>query len=703
MTVSGKRGRSSARKAARGLSLLPGLAVLTVALWAPPTQVRADRDHEPRWWEKGDASRARGDDTTQVVIRSKVTQANNIGLTFFNSGFFGNNLSSRNASLEYPLGSTQEHLIRAGLWIGGIIEKPGEPGVFDTLTATATIDGSINDANYARNSEFFPSVSEITEMSILPNSRFFSDDAKSEQDLLTTYHDVASFESDYTESLGIVVNQEILQFSFEPFDAIILVNLHITTNTFGVVFDPYVGFYAEFASGWKDGHAEWPPSGWFDQKDIAYIDSLRLGTEHHYNNDGGNAPSWAGAQLLGIRGPTVQDTVSAKRVSYNWWNWDPSGNQPGQPSNDPERYLTLSNGSVDATAAVEAPNNDPVSLLSVGPLGRLLDTWPDGRDRFVLQVGDTVTVSIALLGGEPVPHEGRSAKDDIILNAQWAQTAFNLNFNIPVPPPSPSLVIFPDQSRITLRWDALSEDFIDPKSRQKDFEGYRVYVSETKEQTGFHLIREFDLVDSVFFNTGLDEIETEPIEHISGEDTLTLTYRYDVTDVRDGFKYWVAVTSFDSGTPDVASLESGISQNRTMVIPGPSSPSDRPDDRSKVSVFPNPYRGDAVWDGRLSRDRYLWFINLPRRCTIHISTLAGDLVDTIEFDGSTYDAREIRGIFDPTDPADPDRDLPELSGGMVAWDLITQSDQGIASGLYLFAVEDHETGGKQIGKFLILK
>jgi hypothetical protein len=122
-----------------------------------------------------------------------------------------------------------------------------------------------------------------------------------------------------------------------------------------------------------------------------------------------------------------------------------------------------------------------------------------------------------------------------------------------------------------------------------------------------------------------------------------------------------------------------------------------------VLVFPNPYRGDAAWDGSLRRDRYLWFANLPPRCTIRIYTLAGDLVETIPFDQASYAPTDVRGIYDPTDPRNPERDLPILSGGMAAWDLVSRKDQGVANGLYLFSVEDHDSGERQLGKFLIIK
>ncbi len=616
-----------------------------------------------------------------TLISLRVTTGNNMGVTFFNNGFIGTNLVNRSPSMEYPLRSGQEHLVRAGIWVGGLPASGA-----DTLVSTATIDGRVGSFDPRQVSEFFPAQTGLVERSILLNSCCYSVDAKSEQDFLAAYFDSYRDLSPLHHPLGIRVELETLLFSFEPFDAIVIANYRIiNTNLEDPIYNVYAGMYAELASGWKDGHTEWPPSGWFSRKDIGYVDSLRVMTEHRYDYEGGACPSWDGISLLGTRPRPVRDM----HVSYNWWNWDPNLTQPGTPRTDKERYETLSNRSIDGTAGVEAPNNDPVSLLSVGPLGDVV--IPDSL--YVLEPGDTVTVSFAFVGGQPSPRDGRTAEQDLIFNAGWAQTAFDLNFNIPVPPPSPTLQVIPSLGKLTLRWTRDPEDFIDPKSHRKDFEGYRVYISETKEELGFRMLRQVDVVDSLLENTGLDALR-DPIT-IDGKD---YEYRYDITGLRDGFKYWVSVTSFDQGAPDIAPLESGRSQNRTFAIPG--GPAEKV---GSVRVFPNPYRGDAAWDGSLPRDRYLWFVNLPANCTIKIYTLAGDLVDTIEFDGSTYDATEIRGIFDPTDTRNPESDIPVLSGGMAAWDLISRADQGIATGLYIFAVKDHKTGDTQLGKFLVLR
>jgi hypothetical protein len=397
------------------------------------------------------------------------------------------------------------------------------------------------------------------------------------------------------------------------------------------------------------------------------------------------------------------DTIAAKTVSFNWWNWDPSGALPETPANDAERWLALSNGSIDATHGVEAPNNDPVQLLSVGPLGTAAFIGEDGLTHWILEPGDTVQVSFALLGGRPSPEAEppRSAEEDLAFNAEWAQTAFNLNFRIPVPPPSPGLHVVNSHERMTLWWTDSPLHFVDPRSRVTDFEGFRIYVSEQGKSEGFNLLREFDLVDSLGYDTNLEAIlAEEPLAVVAGNDTLHYPFRFAIDDVRDGFKYWVSVTSYDTGTNEIDPLESGVAQNRLFSIPGPQR--DELPERG-VIVFPNPYRGDAAWDEALLRDRYIWFTGVPERCTIRIYTLSGDLVQTIPFDARTYGATNVRGIYDPDDVWNPAREIPRLSGSMAAWDLTTRKDQALASGLYLFSVEDLDTGDVERGKFMILK
>jgi hypothetical protein len=181
-------------------------------------------------------------------------------------------------------------------------------------------------------------------------------------------------------------------------------------------------------------------------------------------------------------------------------------------------------------------------------------------------------------------------------------------------------------------------------------------------------------------------------------DGVPYHYRHTVPALRNGFKYFCAVTAYDLGNVAVESLESNTGQNLTLTVPGPAE-GERP--KGKVYVFPNPYRVEARWDvGRGVRDHYLWFANLPRRCTLRIYTLAGDQVFERRFDGDSYRAEDARGVYDPRLPvtAEP----PRLSGTTFAWNLITDQGQAVASGLYLFSVEE-DGGETTVGKFLIVK
>ena len=122
-------------------------------------------------------------------------------------------------------------------------------------------------------------------------------------------------------------------------------------------------------------------------------------------------------------------------------------------------------------------------------------------------------------------------------------------------------------------------------------------------------------------------------------------------------------------------------------MPAPA-PGERP---GGVTVFPNPYRVEARWDvGQRVRDHYLWFANLPRRCTLRIYTLAGDRVFETRFEGSSYRGEGARGLYDPR----TDRDVPApfLSGATYAWNMITSGGQAAATGLYIYSVEDLDSG-----------
>ncbi len=103
-------------------------------------------------------------------------------------------------------------------------------------------------------------------------------------------------------------------------------------------------------------------------------------------------------------------------------------------------------------------------------------------------------------------------------------------------------------------------------------------------------------------------------------------------------------------------------------------------DFKKIKVVPNPYLGRADWDK--SRDyRKIMFTNLPDECTIRIYTLAGDLIKVIHHKAGTGASYE---------------------GGSEAWDLLTDNDQVVASGVYIYHVTT-PNGKTYVGKFAIIR
>jgi hypothetical protein len=118
------------------------------------------------------------------------------------------------------------------------------------------------------------------------------------------------------------------------------------------------------------------------------------------------------------------------------------------------------------------------------------------------------------------------------------------------------------------------------------------------------------------------------------------------------------------------------------------------EDVKDVFVVPNPFKAHAEWD-LIPREEdpsgtKVTFMNLPRtKGTIHIYTLAGDLVMDLPFDGRV--------------PADLQfgRD-PVIAGqGSVPWNLISRNGQRIVSGIYLYSVDTEL--GRKVGRFVIIR
>ena len=121
---------------------------------------------------------------------SKYSNIGNIAVTLTNFGTYGHGFSlwPEQPSCEFPIGSGIEHLFDGGLWIGGYVSNDeNQSGRVGPFVTTAAVDAS-SVSNRGGGFEFTNDQNSVVqERSSLINSKFFSPNASSKQDLYMEY------------------------------------------------------------------------------------------------------------------------------------------------------------------------------------------------------------------------------------------------------------------------------------------------------------------------------------------------------------------------------------------------------------------------------------------------------------------------------------------------------------------------------------
>lgn len=401
---------------------------------------------------------------------------------------------------------------------------------------------------------------------------------------------------------------------------------------------------------WMDGNVGYRGEGWgFALDDLSYYYADR---NLAASIDPPTGEDEAAISPLGVKiYPSVKIPPSTLRWTFNWY---PGGGAGGPADRDGVLYQEISAGTIMRN---QQTGDGSQFILSYGPL--------------TLAVGDTAYFRVGLILGE--------GEAKMLANADRLDWLVQKDFKVPAPPPLPPLRLETRSHEITLRWslqpgDIDPETYRDPNradNASQPFEGYRVYKS-TRSKTGpWTLLAEYDIPANQFFlNTGLQ-------------------YEYTDIGLLNNLEYYYTVTAFSK--PDLEidfpSQESSKNANAKLAVPGTAAPATV----GQVAVVPNPYRGDIAYhaynpawekpsgtrDRWMEQDRRLQFINLPARCEIKIYSLAGDWIVTIPHDNPQQ--------------------------GYEDWNLTSAVGQAIASGIYLFTVEDITNGKVQIGKFVVIK
>ncbi len=278
------------------------------------------------------------------------------------------------------------------------------------------------------------------------------------------------------------------------------------------------------------------------------------------------------------------------------------------------------------------------------------------------------------------------------------ETHFPWFVQAPVPP-QPSFRSVAGDREVTVEWDNLPELLADagviPGSPWK-FWGYRVYRLDQWARTSllppasrWQQLASFSADTSLGANplsAALDP--TVDYDSVAYERRHYPVGRYRFVDKRvmDGFDYHYVVTAVaqreivEGGVRRADLLESPFRAVFSGIVRPRIEAGGRYRD-GRVWVVPNPFRERAPWERESvpgdAFTRHVDFFGLPRaRSRIRIYTLAGDLVRTLDHDGTNGD-------------------------GEAAWNLISRNGQDIESGVYLFTVD--WPGGHEVGRFVIIR
>lgn len=185
-------------------------------------------------------------------------------------------------------------------------------------------------------------------------------------------------------------------------------------------------------------------------------------------------------------------------------------------------------------------------------------------------------------------------------------------------------------------------------------------------------------------------------------------YEYVDEDVFNGLAYFYAVTATDHKTdaaggqaiPTGAGLAGDPQSNFGFAVPrfAAQTAQERAAEGQDVFVFPNPATRESLAEFSQFNPNAddptgvrVMFANLPAsRNLISIYTLAGDLVESIEHDGTRMDCPEDLGFGN--------------CAGSAFWNLVSRNGQEVVSGIYLFSVEsDDPEFDRVVGRFVVVR
>jgi hypothetical protein len=185
-----------------------------------------------------------------------------------------------------------------------------------------------------------------------------------------------------------------------------------------------------------------------------------------------------------------------------------------------------------------------------------------GSGYFPLRAKKTERFSLALVygGGRQQGYDVDVA--DLIKNKRTVQKIYDANYQFPQPPDLPTLKAVPGDGEVTLYWDRVAEETIDPILQVKSFEGYKIYRSTDPtfndiltitdgygSAKGYRALKQFDLKDGIkgYFHTSGDLFnDIAGFAYYLGDD-VGIEHSYVDSSVQNGRRYYYALVAYNHG------------------------------------------------------------------------------------------------------------------------------------------------------------
>jgi hypothetical protein len=525
------------------------------------------------------------------ILRHNINQ---VEMCVSNYGKFGQDETGNNPGLWWPAGTPYHtYIYGAGSWFGTLDETGDSlvtigygPGGGESEYAPGLEGWSVSDpdaiiwmqgtANWPPNPERLP---------MAPTRNL------SHQDSWCVYND---FDAQYhmlgdTRPIGLEVYQTVYAWNLSTTQDIIFVRYELKNASGGTLTDCYFGVCTDNDIGDEGAQANDRISGIVGQwyvidGDSTWIDNL--GYQWQEDEEPGTPPWFPGTIGFDyLQSPyrleagenrdndSIPDEYEQDSAYYvnNWpsefWDVDNDGTPDWRdPSENPQWGMTAFKR---FTLGVEPTYDRERYLTLAGYNFRTLvrepyDTVPPAPDDqrflqcsgpFTLEAEETAVVLVGIVLAEW--HDIYARPDTALVGVDGtAQFIYDQNWLLPGPPPPPTVTLLPGDTRVTLTWDNTAETAIDPYwevvgtnplsplydpyYQAIDFQGYRVWKSISGRAGTWELLDACDLADGVVFE---DTTQPDSIR-LRAEDT-GIFHAFTDNDVRNGFVYYYAVTSFD--------------------------------------------------------------------------------------------------------------------------------------------------------------